>query len=414
MTPAEIRRWVRAILVVFLMMGLSFGTWLSRLPGLRDGLSASTLEMSIYGLCLAAGSLAGMFVAARLLERFGARRIMLVLVLVQLAALPGAIALMLGGFLGAGVAVLFVYGGTFSVTDIAMNVSGAAAERALGRPRLPLMHACYSIGTMIAMGIGAAAEALRVSLPLHILAVMLVVCAGSLSVLRWVPASALATTETAALPPSTGAIAIVPNEAATAGATDSRTRAAATQRYQPWRDRRVLLIGTITLTAGILDGAAADWLPLSLVDGRGVSNEFGAVMLGVFFGAVVTSRLLGSVLLSRFSRVTVLRSSLIGAMAGILVLLLVPSGAGMLLGTLLWGLGTGVCWPLTISAAADRQETAARDVAAVSAIGYTSMLLGPMAFGVLGEHIGLLTAFWVLPVLALAALAISGVVRQNK
>ena len=53
-------RWVRTMLAVFLLLGLSFGTWLSRLPAVRDQLDASTLQMTVFGLCLATGSVVGL------------------------------------------------------------------------------------------------------------------------------------------------------------------------------------------------------------------------------------------------------------------------------------------------------------------------------------------------------------------
>lgn len=426
--------WVWAILVIFLVMGFGFGSWLSRLPALRDALGATTLQMSVYGLCLAAGSLAGMGIAGPLVERFGPRRLMTAVIAVQVIALPAAVSIMLAGAIPAGLVVLFVYGLCFSTTDIAMNVSGANAERVLGKPRLPLMHAGYSIGVMLAMGLGALAETLRWALPLHYLLVVGIIGAASFAVLRWVPHDEAAERQTAATPSTasadgplvrtgpvpvltatgeqpltttTGSIPVI-GRAERAGAPASSPRP-----YNPWRDKRVLLIGLVTLSAGLVEGTPADWLPLALVDGRGVTNEFGALVLGLFYASVVTARLVGSALLARFSRVTVLRGSLVAALIGVLVVLLVPGVVGIVIGTVLWGIGTGVCWPITISAAADNPATAGRDVAAVSAIGYMSMLLGPMAFGFIGEHLGLLQAFWVLPFFALLALALSGVTRPR-
>jgi cyanate permease len=199
----------------------------------------------------------------------------------------------------------------------------------------------------------------------------------------------------------TGSIPVIPHS--DAGVTPP-TKA---PRYNPWRDRRILAIGAITLVAGLLDGAASDWLPLALVDGRGVSNEFGTLMLGLFFGAIVLVRLSGSVLLARFGRVTVLRASLVCAAAGVLIVTLLPGTPAIIIGTIAWGLGAGLCWPISISAAADNANTAVRNVAVVSAIGYTSMLLGPTAFGFIGEYTGLLRAFWLLPLFALIAVLLA-------
>ena len=425
-------RWVRAILVVFLTMGLGFGTWLSRLPSLRDDLGASTIQMSVYGLCLAAGSLAGLVFAGPLIERFGPRRVMAPLIAVQVVALPGAAALMVSDMIALGLVSLFAYGFCFSSTDIAMNVSGANAERAYGRSRLPLMHAGYSIGSVLSMVLGATAEALRIPLVPHFIAVGVLIGVCALVALRLVPkdeAALRASGEPSTLE-TTAAVPVVESPAGDELATitgsvpvisqprvEDRRRPGApgrTRAYSPWRDRRILLIGVITLSVGLIEGAPADWLPLALVDGRGVSNEFGAVMLGVFFVAIVLSRLLGSVLIGRFGRVPVLRASIAVGAVGVLVVSLVPGPVAMIVGTAAWGLGSGLCWPIAISAAADKPETAVRDVAAVSAIGYTCMLLGPMAFGVIGEHIGLLQSFLLLPVFSAVALLLAGVARPPR
>ena len=429
-------RWIRAILVIFFLMGFGFGTWLSRLPTLRDSLGASTLEMSIYGLCLAAGSLTGMMLSARAVERFGPRKMMAFTIAVQVVALPLTVVFMLAGSIPLGVIALFIYGLNFSAADVAMNVSGANAERVFGKPRLPLMHAFYSIGAMLSMGVGSAAEAMKVPLQPHFIAVGLLIGLAGFAVLGWVPRDESALRPPASHPPLvttgpvpvvtsptdddlatvTGSVPVIPAHAATGAPVSDGALAAdaSKRRYNPWRDPRVICIGLITLSAGLVEGAPADWLPLALVDGRGVTNEFGALMLALFYGAVVTARLAGAALLTRFTRVTVLRTSLAIAAIGILTVVLVPGPVPMIVGTILWGLGSGVCWPITISAAADRHETAARDVATVSAIGYTSMLLGPMAFGVLGEQIGLLPAFIVLPIFVVLGISLASVTREPK
>ena len=429
-------RWIRAILVIFFLMGFGFGTWLSRLPTLRDSLGASTLEMSIYGLCLAAGSLTGMMLSARAVERFGPRKMMAFTIAVQVVALPLTVVFMLAGSIPLGVIALFIYGLNFSAADVAMNVSGANSERVYGKPRLPLMHAFYSIGAMLSMGVGSAAEAMKVPLQPHFIAVGLLIGLAGFAVLGWVPRDESALRPPASHPPLvttgpvpvvtsptdddlatvTGSVPVIPAHAATGAPVSDGALAAdaSKRRYNPWRDPRVICIGLITLSAGLVEGAPADWLPLALVDGRGVTNEFGALMLALFYGAVVTARLAGAALLTRFTRVTVLRTSLAIAAIGILTVVLVPGPVPMIVGTILWGLGAGVCWPITISAAADRHETAARDVATVSAIGYTSMLLGPMAFGVLGEQIGLLPAFIVLPIFVVLGISLASVTREPK
>ncbi len=389
-----VKRWVWAILAIFTAIGFGFGNWLARLPAVRDHLGASTFEMSFYGLCLAAGSTVGLLLAGRTVAWLGPRRAMTTAALVQAVAMPVASSVIWTGAVPAGLAVLFVFGFALSTCDVAMNVSGAAAERALGRPRLPLFHAGFSLGTVSAMGVGALAEAGSVAVPLHLTGVFAAVLVVLLMALRFVPRN-----EEDHRTPSA-------HTASVAIADGSR------RPYVPWKDPRVLLIGCVAMAMSLAEGTAADWLPLALVDGRGVANETGALILGVFFVSMTATRLAGSLILARLGRVTVLRGGAILCAIGVIIVILLPASWSIVLGALCWGVGAGLGFPVAISAAADNPRTAVKSVAAVSTIAYTAMLLGPMAFGFLGEHIGLLTAFWLLAAIALMSSLLAGVARE--
>ncbi|WP_024357015.1 MFS transporter [Leucobacter chironomi] len=435
----EVVRWVRTVPVVFLLVGMGFGTWLSRLPAVRDQLGASATEMSVYGLCLAVGSLAGLMLSGRIVHRFGPRRTIFVGTIAMTITLPSAAAIIVSGAIPPGLVVLFAYGFAFSICDVAMNVSGANAEAAFGRPRMPLMHAGYSLGAVAATGLGGLAEALRVPVPVHFAAVMLVSAVALFALLRNLPRdeyAARSAAERASVErdPATGPIPVIDSAAGQQPAFTTVTGSIPVQRpgldgapgdgtaqapgsarpYSPWRDPRIFFIGLLTLSFGLFEGTASDWLPLALVDGRGLSNQLGSVMLSVFFAAVMAVRIAGSWLILRFGRVPVLRASAVLAAAGVVMTILLPGTAGAVVGVLAWGVGTSLGWPIAISAAADRADTAARDVAAVSALGYGSMLVGPMAFGFLGEHIGLLSAFWALLPFAVYVLFAASATRSRR
>jgi MFS family permease len=168
------------------------------------------------------------------------------------------------------------------------------------------------------------------------------------------------------------------------------------------------------MSMALAEGTAADWLPLALVDGRGLSNELGALILGVFFVSMTVTRVAGSPILHRFGRVAVLRGGAILCAVGVVTVILVPHTWAIVIGAICWGIGCALGFPVGISAAADNPETAVRDVAAVSAVAYTAMLLGPMAFGFLGEHIGLLSAFWLLAAVALLGGLAASAARERQ
>lgn len=426
-------RWVRTMPVVFLLFGLSFGSWLSRLPSVRDATDASTLEMSFYGICLASGSVAGLILSGRIVQQVGPKRTLCITTLLQAFALLSAAWVLLDVSVPGGLVLLFIFGFMFAVGDVAMNVSGAEAERAFGKPRMPLMHAGYSTGTVVAMALGATAEAFNVPVQLHLAVVCAILVVAVLCLLPGLPADKIAS-QSAPVTESTGAITVIssssghqpaystatgPISIVTPAATeyvpiapaatmpDRRTRA-----YSAWRNPRVLIIGVIALSAGIVDGTASDWLPLALVDGRGLENSTGTLMLGVFLAAIMVSRLVGSAILGRFGRVNTLRGSAALGTIGLILVLTMATTPAFITGVVLWGLGSGLAWPIAISAAADRPETAVRDVAAVSALGYGSMLLGPMAFGILGEWIGLLNTFWLLLIFTLIIAVFSRTAKE--
>lgn len=404
----RVRLWVRAALVVFCMLGISFGTWLSRLPAVRDHLDASTLQMSIYGFCLALGSLTGLAFSGRTVAWLGARRTLLIGMPLQAVFLTTGVLLLWAHQVVPGVAVLFLFGVSFSTSDVAINVTGAEAERALGRPRMPLLHAAYSLGSVASMGIGAGAEALHVPVPIHAAVMVAIVAVASLIALRWVPRdrSGRAAPEDQPKPPSvlTGPTPVLTPAGAAAPASP--------KRYNPWRDPRIYLVGTIALSMSLMEGTGSDWLSLALVDGRGFANSFATLMVGVFFVAMVVTRATGSLVLMRFGRVAVIRGGALLCIVGTVVVILVPAPWAAVVGAVLWGAGCALGFPVGISAAADDPEHAVKSVAAVSAIAYGAYLVGPMLIGFLGEHLGLLRAFWPLVAIALLCFAIAGAARE--
>ncbi len=397
------RRWTGGVLVVFALLGVGFGSWLSRLPAVRDHLGASTLEMSVFGLTLALGSLAGLIFSGRTVTLLGPQRTLAVGVIGQAVAMPTAATLFwLGAPIPAAV-FLALFGIMFATSDVAMNVSGAGAERALGTPRMPLFHAAYSLGSVSSMGIGALAEALHIPFPVHLGIMFAVIATGVLLALRVVPNADQPSTPEPVPSVHTGPIPVMPPPA---------TPATPVRAYSPWRDPRILIIGLIAMSMSLAEGTASDWLPLALTDGRGFTNETAALTLGVFFVSMTLTRIAGSWLLGRFGRVLILRGGALLVVAGVVVTILVPDTWASVAGAILWGVGCAFGFPVGVSAAADNPTTAVRDVAAVSAITYTAYLLGPMLIGFLGEHFGLLRAFWPLVAFAAIAFVFAGTARE--
>jgi len=251
---------------------------------------------------------------------------------------------------------------------------------------MPLMHACFSLGTVVGALCGAAASALQVSVLWHLVAIAVVALITIVVTVRFIPA---------ALTDST-----------TAGAPKQAWRERLQGSLAVWRDRTLLLIGVIVLGMTFAEGSANDWLALAAVDGHGFSNTDGAIVFGVFVAAMTVGRVVGGPILDRFGRVPVLRACAVVGIAGLLLFILAPSTPFIFVGIVLWGLGASLGFPVGMSAAADDAKNAAARVSAVAIIGYFAFLVGPPVLGLLGETWGILNAlFLVLVLMVLAGLA---------
>jgi len=400
-SPGDLSRrqvvaWRNAMFVIFALCGLALASWVARLPAVRDELGASTLDMGVLIFGLSFGSILGLLGSSHVIARLGARTTMRI----GLTVAPlGLVVAGLAATLAPNFPVIFVglavFGAAFSTTDVAMNVSGAANERALGRAIMPIYHAFFSFGTIAGAGIGAAAEALGVPIAVHMGFIALVIFAAGQLSLRFLQDENFV---------SDG------DEAVAADDHSKSWRG----RLSIWRDPRTLLIGLIVLGMAFAEGSANDWLTLAMVDGHDVSGTVGALMFGVFVTAMTVGRLSGVFLLDRFGRVPVLRGSAVLAAVGLLIVIFGPSAEIAIVGIVLWGLGSSLGFPVGMSAAADDPKTAAARVSAVATIGYCAFLVGPPIIGVLGEHFGILHALLVVLVLVAAAGIASSAAREPK
>ncbi len=372
-----------AVSVTFATNGLAFTGWLARAPAVRDALGLSAAGFGLLLLCLSVAAISTIPLAGPLVQRVGpARSVLLGVLLVVLGLISLGTGTAIGGVLPAGLGLALLGMGN-SLWDVAMNVEGAAVERQLGRTVMPRFHAGYSLGTVVGAGVGAGAATIGmpVSTQLFLTAVLaVVVMAGT--VRRFTPWTPLPAGEKPAM-----------------------------SVRQAWAEPRTIMIGLIMLGFGFTEGAATDWLAISLVDAYDATETIGAIGFGVFVAAMTMSRLFGGYAIEKWGRVAVLRGTAAAAATGLLLVVAGISVPLALAGALLWGAGASLGFPIGMSSAADDPVRAAIRVSVAGSIGYGAFLAGPPLIGVLAEHLGVLRAILcVLGALAIG-LAASGAAR---
>ncbi|WP_372700078.1 sugar MFS transporter [Arthrobacter sp. JSM 101049] len=389
--------WRNAVFVVFSLSGLGFATWVSRIPAVRDGMQLSTETVGLLLFGLAIGSITGLAAAPNYLARAGTRAGLLYSLLAMAAA-----TVLLGLAAGSAesfplsAAALFLFGFSYSITDIVMNVEGAEVERATGRTLLPLMHAFFSLGTILGAVLGATAALHTVPVALHFgMAGMAIAAAGAWTV-RFIPRPPTRGPEPG---PAPGAPA-----GSVAGHNRFRDRLRATLLLAT--DPQLMFLGLLVVGMAFVEGSANDWLPLAAVDGHGFDNAGGALVYGTFVAAMTVGRAAGGPLIDAVGRQrTLLVMGTLG-FVGILVFILTDQQWTAFCAAALWGLGGSLGFPVGISVAADHPTDAARRVSIVSIFGYTAFLVGPPILGFIGEHLGILDAFYVVAAMLLVSLLV--------
>lgn len=395
LTTAQATAWRNAVFLVFMLPGLGLATWVSRLPAVRDSLEISTDQVGLLILGMAIGSVAGLVFSSHIVAFLGSRRTMLAgMIVCSIGLAVAGVGATVGPVFAVTFLGLLMFGFASGITDVSMNVSGAANERVIGKALMPIFHAFFSFGTMLGAGLGALAELLAVPIALHFGGAAAVMIVGTVIAVQFVQSE------------HSG----VDSAASEADARSQTWR----DRLSIWRDPRTVLIGVVVLAAAFAEGSANDWLALAMVDGHHVDNATGALVFGIFVTAMTVGRLGGVVLLNRFGRVPVLRASFSLAAVGLLVLIFVPNPWFAAAGAIAWGLGSALGFPIGMSAAADDPKTAAARVSAVATIGYLAFLAGPPVIGFLGEAVGILNALLVVLVLCAVGGLVSFSAREPK
>ncbi|MFF2909489.1 MFS transporter [Paenibacillus sp. NPDC057934] len=375
------------LFLLFALPGVIFASWVSRTPDVRDLLQVSTAGMGILIFALATGSLAALLLAGSMIVRKGARFVILIssfmivtgFITIGIGAATTTVSVVTGGLL------LFGFG--YGAAEVALNVEGAAVEKAMNRTLLPAFHGFFSVGTLVGALLGVGALAIRLPILIHFSILALLMAVIVLYAVRF-------------LPEGTGR---------EQKETADQKRFNIKQQFAVWKEKRTLFIGIMVLGMAFAEGSANDWLPLIMVDGYSVSSLEGSFIYGLFVTAMTIGRFAGGAFLDRYGRVRVLSGCAISAILG---LVLVIWGQHYLLasaGVLLWGFGVSLGFPVGLSAAGDEPRGAAARVSAVATMGYLASLVGPPVLGFLGEHFGLLRAM----IVVLIGIVVSGFLARS-
>ena len=347
----------------FLAAGFVMACWAPLIPFAKSNVGADEAELGLLLLCLGIGSIIAMPLTGYLSARTGARPMILLGGVGLVAILP--MLMMVSETVPLAV-ILLLFGASLGTIDVAMNVHGAEVERLSPKPLMSGFHAMWSVGGVA--GAGGVALALSVGMSPTVAAVM---------------ASVITTVFLVIAAPRL-----------------LRARAGEPMPFVLPRGI-VLVLSALTAITFLVEGAILDWSALLLV-ARGVTDvSQGGLGYMIFSVAMAIGRLTGDRIGAALGPLRVLFLGGVLMVLGFLPVLLLDRAPGALSGFFMIGLGAANIVPVLFSLAG-RQGVMPPGlaIAAVTITGYAGILLGPAMIGFVSDRTNLVTAFWLLIVLA--------------
>ena len=378
-------------MALFWLMGALLATYVSRIPSVTKLLDVTTGRLALLMLAGALGALAALTVTGWVVARFGTRAVLFWTSFIYLAAfLTVAWSIHMGSQLWFAIGQFFV-SFAFAFTNVAMNAEAANVEHWMRRAVMPHFHASFSIGMATGLAFGALVSHLGVSPTTHFAVVAVVLTVVRLAVIPR---------------------AVVYGARNPDGAAGGFGGPFKTARDE-YRERRIVLIGVIVFAASTIEGAAAQWSSLAVVQAFNTTEAIGDIAYWVFVVAMVTTRGFGAHIIGRAGRVVSLRVSAVLVFVGVLVFAFTPTFWAVPVAMILWGLGAGLGVPIGFSAASDDPRKAAARVAAVSSFATVAGLIMPQIIGHLGDVVELRKALTVACAAAVLSFVIARAVRTD-
>jgi len=373
-------RWARiAVTAVFVVHGLLFASWTAHIPHVKAHVSLTDGTLGLALLGAPAGSVTAILASSWLLTRLGSRRIVQAALVGYCAAGP---LVGLTGSLSMLFTALFVWGAFQGALDVAMNTQAIALERTRPRVLMSGLHGSWSIGSFAGAGIGALAVAAGIGLSTQLLGL------GTIALLGTGLLTARLLSATAERPDQRESLVGHPDVDQHPSESTSR-----------WSSGMVPL-GATAFAAMLCEGATADWAAVYLSGPLHTSGLVPGLGYAVFSLAMMTVRLSGHRLLTRFRPDQLLPTLAAVATVGFAAALLVAQPTAALVGFGCLGVGLAPVVPAVFSAAGRipglHPGTA---VAMASACGWAGFVCGPSLIGRLSAWTSLPVALGLLPLL---------------
>lgn len=372
MDQKKIHRW--AISIYFFCCGLTFASWASRIPSIKDKFSLNEAELGALLFMLPFGSLVALPFAGWAIAKFGSRNITFISTFLY------ALLLFFLGIsntvLGISI-VLFFFGFWGDVLNISVNTQALVLqENFFKKPLLSTFHGMWSLGALSGAFFGGLFMESEWTTAQHfsVITIFSFVLAF-LFCFRLVAKDKLH------------------NQSS---------------KLFAWPDKSLLLLGGICFCCAICEGAMADWSSLYYKQVLKNLARISTTGYTSFALMMAMGRMIGDRLISKmgYQGILVLDSLLMAGGLGLAIFWPIP--VIVMIGFGMVGLGVSTVIPIVYSLAGkSKTMPASSALAAVSTLGFTGFLVGPPIIGFAAHEIGLRWALVIILSMGLIILMLS-------
>lgn len=371
------RRAALAVMLVFLLFGVLYGSWVSRIPAVQNGLSLNDAELGVALLSMSVGAILAMPITGLLLRHLGNQQVVRAASVLLPLGLPFIIVAASQWQLAL---VLLLFGMVFGMVDVSVNAYAVALEARLARPIMSTMHGLFSLGGLIGAGVTVVAASQGVEARPQFLTVAIAV--SLLSLLLGTSLIDIGGRDTSA------PVFVMPS-------------------------RSLLGLGLFAFCVLLSEGAIADWSAVYLENVLGATASVAASGYAAFSVAIAACRFGGDPLTQRFGAVTVVRVGCLIAAAGMALAILGNTIPTTMAGFALVGAGLAATFPTALSAAGRTPGMApGMAIGAVATAGYAGLLTGPPIIGFISNALNLQVGMALVIVLCVAGALLAGTTKR--
>lgn len=376
MNQNRIHRW--AIAVFFYCCGLSFASWASRIPTIKDKFNLNEAELGALLFMLPFGSLVALPIAGWSINRFGSRTmtflstVLYALLLLLLALSPSVTVLSI---------VLFFFGFWGDVLNIAVNTQALVLqENYYKKSLLSSFHGMWSLGALSGAFWGGLFMKAGASANTHFLTIAILCILLSILCL----------------------FSLIPHD----------HLKEKSDKIFAWPNKSLVILGAICFCCAICEGAMADWSSLYYKQVLKDLSRVSTTGYTSFALLMATGRMVGDRLTSHMGYKGILVFDSLLVAGGLALAIGIQTPLWVIIGFGMVGFGVATIIPIVYSLAG-RSKTmpASSALAAVSTLGFTGFLVGPPVIGLAAHEVGLRWALTIVMGMALFVLFLSRKLR---